>query len=140
MNTMALTEKDKALIEAAQAVINKYYAYGKHHIGCALRTKEGKVFTGVHVEANVGRVTVCAEAMTLGKALSEGETEFEAIVAVRHPGPEETDRTIKVVAPCGMCRELLSDYCPGIEVIVPMEDGPAKCVVEELLPLKYSRK
>lgn len=128
------------LIEAAQAIIEKRYACGKHHIGCAIRTKGGKVYTGVHVEANVGRVTVCAEAMTLGKALSEGETEFEAIAAVRHPGPEETDRDIRVVAPCGMCRELLSDYCPGIEVIIPMGGEPAKCAVAELLPLKYNRE
>ena len=137
---MVLTERDMELIEAAQAIIEKRYAYGRHHIGCAIRTKAGKVYTGVHVEANVGRVTVCAEAMTLGKALSEGETEFTAIAAVRHPGPDERDRTIKVVAPCGMCRELLSDYCPGIEVIVPAGSDLVKCAVEELLPLKYSRE
>ena len=140
MNTTALEGKDKELIAAAQDIIQKRYAYGRHHIGCAIRTKEGRVYTGVHVEANVGRVTVCAEAMTLGKALSEGETEFTAIAAVRHPGPDEGDRTIKVVAPCGMCRELLSDYCPGIEVIVPAGSDLVKCAVEELLPLKYNRE
>lgn len=85
-------------------------------------------------------MTVCAEAMTLGKAISEGKTEFEAIAAVRHPGPEEEDRTIRVVSPCGMCRELLSDYCPGIKVIIPIGDDLVKCAVEELLPLKYSRE
>jgi cytidine deaminase len=140
MHMKDLNTADMALIGEAKAIIEKRYAYGKHHIGCAIRTKAGKVYTGVHVEANVGRIAVCAEAMTLGKALSEGETEFEAIAAVRHPSPEETDREIKAAAPCGMCRELLSDYCPGIQVIVPHGDGLGKCTVEELLPLKYSRE
>jgi len=139
MNTN-LTDRDTELIEAARAIIRKRYAYGRHHIGCAIRTKEGKVYTGVHVEANVGRVTVCAEAMTLGHALSEGETEFESIAAVRHPGPDEEDRSIKVVAPCGMCRELLADYCPDIEVIVPVGGGLVKRAVTDLLPLKYTRE
>lgn len=49
MNTAALTENDRALVKAAQSIIEKLYAYEKHHIGCAIRTKAGKVYTGVHV-------------------------------------------------------------------------------------------
>ena len=43
----------------------------------------------MHVEANVGRITVCGEAMAIGKSISEGDHEFDTIVAVAHPHPHE---------------------------------------------------
>ena len=73
MNTLPLTAENEQLVEKAKEVIAKYYQLNKHHVGAALRTKSGKVFTAVHLEANVGRVAVCAEAIALGKAISEGE-------------------------------------------------------------------
>ncbi|MHC1605351.1 MAG: cytidine deaminase, partial [Candidatus Methanofastidiosia archaeon] len=108
MKNMEITEEDKELINAAKDVISKYYKYGRHHVGAALRTKSGKIFTAVHIEANVGRIAVCAEAIVIGKAISEGESEFDTIVAVSYPQPDEKDQEIKVVSPCGMCRELIS--------------------------------
>jgi cytidine deaminase len=86
MEALPITVEDEQLIKAAKDTIRKFYKYGKHHIGAALRTKSGKIFTAVHLEANVGRVAVCAEAIVIGKAISEGEHEFDTIVAVRHPG------------------------------------------------------
>lgn len=139
MKTYPITEQDKELIKAAQNVIKKLYENEKHHIGAALRTKSGKIITAVHVEAYVGRITVCAEAIALGKAISE-EKEFETIVGVRHPAPDEENREIRVVTPCGMCRELLSDYAPDVDVIIPYEGEIVKCKITELLPLKYKRE
>jgi cytidine deaminase len=73
----------------------------------------------------------------LGKAISEGDRDFTTIVAVAHPDPQHADEEIKVVSPCGMCRELISDYSPGADVIIPLDGGVAKCNVMELLPVKY---
>ncbi len=139
MKVNEISGKDKELISAAQKIIENLYEIDKHHIGCAIRTKTGKIITAVHVEAYIGRVTICAEAIAIGKAISDGEKDFEAIVAVRHPSPEEFDREIKVVTPCGMCRELISDYCPDVNVIIPYENNVVKCKISELLPLKYIR-
>jgi cytidine deaminase len=50
--------KDKELIEDARAIIAKRFKENYHHIGAALRTKSGKVFSAVHLEAYVGRVAV----------------------------------------------------------------------------------
>lgn len=140
MNIIEIDEKDRELIGEAGKIIKDLYETDKHHIGCAIRTKAGKIITAVHIEAYIGRVTVCAEAIAIGKAISEGVKEFDTIVAVRHPSPEETDRRIKVVTPCGMCRELISDYCPNANVIIPYKNNVVKCKVSELLPLKYSRE
>jgi cytidine deaminase len=87
------------------------------------------VFSAVHLEAHVGRVAVCAEAVAIGMGAAVGDTEIETIVAV--------DRAGEVVAPCGMCRELISDYAPGANVIVPGPAGPELVPVGQLLPNKY---
>ena len=74
----------------------------------------------MHLEATVGRIALCAEAVALGRAATEaGDTEVDTIVAVYHPGPDAADQTARVVAPCGMCRELIADYAPNARVLVP---------------------
>ena len=137
----ALTDADAALIAAARAAITARYRPDWHVVGAALRTRAGRVFTGVHLEANVGRIAVCAEAVALGRAATEaGDTEVDTIVAVYHPAPDAADRIVRVVAPCGMCRELIADYAPAARVLVPGEDGePVARPIAALLPGKYAR-
>lgn len=126
MNETVLTDADRELIFAARAVIKARFRQGWHHIGAALRTRSGKVFSAVHLEANVGRVAVCAEAVALGMAAAAGDTEIDTCVAVNELG--------EIVSPCGMCRELLSDYSPVCRVIL----SEARVVsVAALLPDKY---
>ncbi len=126
MNETVLTDAERELIFAARAVIKARFRQGWHHIGAALRTRSGKVFSAVHLEANVGRVAVCAEAVALGMAAAAGDTEIDTCVAVNELG--------EIVSPCGMCRELLSDYAPDCRVIL----SEARVVsVAALLPDKY---
>ncbi|WP_226672389.1 cytidine deaminase [Rossellomorea aquimaris] len=132
-----LEERDYELIKEAERVIEKNYRYGRHHIGSAVRATSGEVYAAVHVEANVGRITVCGEAMALGKSISEGDHEFETIVAVAHPHPHEDIEKCWVVAPCGMCRELISDYGTQTDVILSYRGELVKCNVMQLLPEKY---
>ncbi|WP_379161298.1 cytidine deaminase [Paenibacillus sp. sgz5001063] len=134
-----ITSEDQNLIASAQEIITKRYEWERHHVGAALQTKTGEIFTAVHVEASLSRVTVCAEAMVIGKAISEGYKEFDLIVAVRHPDPDNPEREIKVVSPCGMCRELIADYGKDCKVIVPVEGRVIKVNAAELLPMRYSR-
>jgi cytidine deaminase len=126
---------DLELIDAARKIIALRYREGFHHIGAALRTRSGQVFAAVHLEANVGRIAVCAEAVAIGMAASAGDTQIDTIVAVDPMG--------RVVAPCGMCRELISDYAMDARVIVPGPAGSADPVVVpilDLLPNKYQRE
>ena len=106
----ALSDADRALVDAASDAIRKRYRYDWQEVGAALRLRYGKIFTGVSLDAYLGRMAVCAEAVALGQAVTQGETGIDTIVAVRHPAPDEKDRTIAVVSPCGACRELISDY------------------------------
>jgi cytidine deaminase len=136
-----LTPPDHELVAAAQAAIRARYRPDWHVVGAALRTRSGRVFTGVHLEADVGRIAVCAEAVALGRAATEaGDTDVETIVAVYHPAPDAPDQTVRVVAPCGMCRELVSDYAPGARVVLPGPAGePVVRPMAELIPSKYRR-
>ena len=136
-----LSERDNELIAAATQAIRRRYKYDWQEVGAALRTREGRIYTGVNLDAYLGRMAVCAEAVALGRAVTEtGETGIETIVAVRHPEPQESDQAITVVSPCGSCRELIWDYDRNARVIVPTANGPAIAAIGELLPNKYSRE
>lgn len=135
-----LSEKDLELVEAARTAIRSRYRKDWHEVGAALRTRDGRVFTGVNLDTYLGRMNVCAEAVALGRAVSEcGHNGIETIVAVRHPGSSEADQAIAVVSPCGVCREMISDYDANARVIVPSRAGPEVVPVGDLLPNKYIR-
>lgn len=110
-----------------------------HTVAAAARGRDGRIWTGLHLGATVGRLSVCAEAVALGRALLEGDGPIEAIAAVRHPKPDEADRGLALVSPCGACRELVLDHCPDAWVIFQDVDGPAKLPVRALLPAPYRR-
>jgi cytidine deaminase len=141
LRATALTAGDEELVAAARQVIGANYELDRHHIGAAVRMRDGRVFVGVHVEANVGRIALCAEAVALGAALSAGARGVETVVAVAHPAAHQARGEAWVVAPCGMCRELISDFGPDAWVILPSADGSlTKVGVLDLLPAKYSRQ
>ena len=136
-----LSKKDKELIAAATDAISQRYRNKWQEVGAALRARDGRIITGVNIDAYIGRIAVCAEAVALGRAVTDvGETGIETIVAVRHPEPAETDQAIVVVSPCGSCRELIWDYDRNARVIVPSANGPVVAGIGELLPNKYSRE
>jgi cytidine deaminase len=139
MRSDKLTADDRALIDAARALIRGRYVENRHHIAAALRTKSGKVHTGLHLDTYVGRASVCAEAVAVGTAMAAGDRDIAAIVSVRHPRPREANQTIQVVSPCGICRELLTDFAPDCRIIVPRDGGLVAVAPLELLPNKYFR-
>ena len=140
IHRVRLGKDDEELIEAAQATIKRRYRGDWQEVGAALRTRSGKIFTGVNLDAYLGRMAVCAEAVALGNAVVDlGDAGIDTIVAVRHPPPADKDQTIAVVSPCGACRELIFDYDPNARVIVPNGKSPSIVPIAELLPNKYTR-
>lgn len=125
---MAITQTEKqALIDMANAARRYSYApYSKYRVGAAVRTKSGRVFTGVNVENAAYPQTMCAERIAIFKAVSEGEQEFDALAVVTDNGG----------SPCGGCRQVLSEF--GLNTIVLVANGEGNLVhertVKELLP------
>jgi cytidine deaminase len=135
-----LSKADRELIAAATAAIKERYRYDWQEVGAALRTRSGNIFTGINLDAYLGRMAVCAEAVALGRAFVDlGDDGIETIVAVRHPDPEEKNQAVTVVSPCGACRELIFDYDRKARVIVPNGKSAEAVPIADLLPNKYSR-
>jgi cytidine deaminase len=120
-------------------VLERHYRTFWHTVAAAMRSHDGRVFTGLHLGATVGRMSICAEAVALGRAILDGGGDVETVVAVRHPKPEEVVRDLAVVPPCGACREMLMDHAPDALVIVPGPGGLVKLPVRALLPAPYRR-
>ncbi len=138
-NSTPLTAADQDLIDQAKSLIKRRYLENRHHIASAVLGASGRVYTGLHLDTYVGRASVCAEAVALGQAMAAGETAIQAIVSVRHPRPREQHQDCKVVSPCGICREMLTDFAPGAMVILAKDNGLERVPVEDLLPAKYRR-
>jgi len=124
-----ITEEDRELIDAATTVIQKNFLYGKHHVGSAVRSKSGKIYVGVHLESQ--NIDVCAEHVAMGMVVSNGEREFDSIVAITmRDVPKPT-----IILPCNTCRELINFYGPETWVILEINGGPKKCKAKDLITL-----
>lgn len=119
------------LLNAARTIMATRFRLNYHHYAAALRTKSGQVFSAVHLGATVGRIAVCAEAIAIGMAAAAGDTDIEMIVAVNRSG--------EIVAPCGMCRELIADYSSDAIVILPGQEGLVHEQILKLLPSKFTK-
>ena len=99
-----MVQLDKLIKIAKEARENSYSPYSNYKVGCALVTKEGKIFSGCNIE-NDGIMSICAERVVFAKALSEGERNFEALLVLG--GKDELIYT----SPCGYCRQFISEFC-----------------------------
>lgn len=117
------------LKKAYEATELSYAPYSNFKVGAALLTKEGKVFTGCNIECASFGGTNCAERTAVFKAISEGYHEFTAI-AVVSAGEAYT-------YPCGICRQVLNEFAPDIDII--MDDHGKVMVVnlKEMLPYSF---
>ncbi|MCO7175688.1 cytidine deaminase [Sporolactobacillus kofuensis] len=121
--------EDKQLIEKARLAMDKAYVpYSHFHVGAALLTKSGQVYTGCNIENAAYSVCNCAERTALFKAFSEGAQDYEALAII---APSK-----RPVPPCGACRQVMSELCPGdMRVILTNTEGITKTTtVAELLP------
>jgi cytidine deaminase len=135
-----LTEKDHALIKQAKDLMLKRCKTRSHQLTSVVRMKSGNVYSGVHVGLYVRRLSTCAEAVALGTALTEGEEGIDTIVTVRMKSPEIPYEDIRIVSPCGICREMISDYDRDATVIMEKDGELVKFPIMELIPEKYEKR
>ena len=125
---MTLTQQEKqSLVDLANtARQHAYVPYSHYPVGSSLRTKSGRVYTGVNIENAAYPQTMCAERVAMFKAVSEGEKDFEVITVVTDNGG----------SPCGGCRQVMAEF--GLDTLVILADGNGRIVKEttvgELLP------
>ena len=94
--------KFRKLITAALAARRNAHApYSGVRVGAALLTKSGKVYTGANMENVSYGLTICAERIAIGKAVSEGHRKFQAIAIIASGSNP---------SPCGACRQVLAEF------------------------------
>jgi len=102
------------LIEAAKrARKNAYAPYSDYFVGAALLTKSGNVFVGCNFENASYGACICAERNAVGAMIAAGERDPIACVVVtggKKPG-----------SPCGICRQVLSEFAVDMSVILVAE-------------------
>ena len=127
---------DKELMQLALDARKQAYApYSHFSVGAALLSKSGNVYTGCNVENAAFSPTCCAERVALFKAVSEGVREFSAIAIV---GGKEDDLS-KICTPCGVCRQVLAEFCQGdLRILTGTPDQIQATTLADLLPLAFS--
>lgn len=125
MDNVCLVNKAKKAMEYS------YSPYSKFRVGAALLTDHGEVFTGCNIENASFGGTNCAERTALFKAISEGHNKFTKIAIISD--------SKSYTAPCGICRQVLSEFSLDLEVIMANENGEyITKSLRELLPLAFT--
>ncbi len=126
--------------EASKAREMSYAPYSGFAVGAALLTSDEKVYLGGNIENAAYSPTCCAERVAFFKAVSDGYTkpsDFKAIAVSGGPkGSEPAERC----APCGVCRQVMNEFCDSESFLVIMSDGKGGLDVHtlsELLPLGF---
>lgn len=129
--------ENEALIREALLAREKSYApYSKFHVGAALITKKGRVYTGCNIENAAFSPTNCAERTAIFKAVSEGEKEFAKIAIVG--GAEE--KPMEYCPPCGVCRQVMREFVLPEEFVIVLAKSVTEYkeyTLEELFPESF---
>lgn len=127
-----MTEKELVSL-AVGARENSYSPYSGFKVGAALLTKSGKVYKGCNIENSAFSPTNCAERTAVFSAVADGEREFSAIAIVGG-----ADEIKDFCPPCGVCRQVLSEFCKSDFKIHLFNGEEIKTyTLGELLPLSF---
>ena len=116
---------------AAVSMLERAYCpYSRFAVGAALECADGTVFTGCNVENAAYSPGICAERTAVAKAVSEGHTDFVRIAIA--------GRSADFCVPCGVCRQVLREFAPDIEIICLNGKGEEKVfTLSQLLPHSF---
>ncbi len=122
------------LVEAARGAAPRAHApYSRYRVGAAVLADDGRIFAGCNVENASYGLTMCAERVAVGAAVTAGARALKA-VAVAARG-----RALPV--PCGACRQVLAEFAaPDTPVLVTRAAArsPVKrLTLGRLLPARF---
>jgi cytidine deaminase len=122
----------EALLDAARAARDKAYApYSKYKVGAAIRSSDGRVFTGCNVENAAFPVGTCAEAGAIAAMVMGGSRRIAAVAVI--------GSTADVCTPCGGCRQRIREFAEASTPIVMAGEGAQKLTLtlDKLLPHSF---
>ena len=124
--------EDKVLVELAKkAKEYSYSPYSKFRVGACLLCKDGSIYAGCNIENSAYGPSCCAERTAIFKAISEGNKDFAKIAIISD--------SEGYTYPCGVCRQVMSEFAPNLEILVAKNNGEfLKTSLKELLPNMFS--
>lgn len=124
-------DENRKLYEIAlTAKENAYAPYSGFKVGAAVLTDNGIVYTGCNVENSSYGAAMCAERTAIAKAVSEGSRNIVKIAVA-------SDNNAYTY-PCGICRQVISEFMPEGEVIIGNDEKIMIYKVSELLPHAFT--
>jgi len=127
-------ESLQQLLETAKtARLQSIAPFSNFLVGAAVKTADGKVYTGCNVESASYGLTVCAERVAIWKALSEGERDFIELAVVADTG--------SLTPPCGTCRQIIWEFAKSATIMLGNLRGETQIVsISELLPRAFDAR
>jgi cytidine deaminase len=118
---------------ALRARENAHAPYSNFKVGAAIRTRDGRLFTGCNVENVAYPEGTCAEAGAIAAMVVAGAREITEVLVV-------ADSPV-AVSPCGGCRQKLAEFGgPDVQVIMAGLRGEmARSTIGDLLPGAFNR-
>ena len=128
-----MSETENLIKVATDARLCSLAPFSNFLVGAALRTAEGKIYTGCNIESASYGLTVCAERVAIWKALSDCERDFTDLVVVVD--------TEQLTPPCGTCRQIIWEYCKEAKITLANLRGQRQEVdIAELLPRAFDAR
>ena len=129
-----MSEEIESLIETAKRAREQAVApFSNFQVGAAVKTADGKVYTGCNVESASYGLTVCAERVAIWKALSEGERQFTDMAVVAD--------TETLTPPCGTCRQIIWEFARGARIVFANLEGKSEEFhIADLLPRAFDAR
>ena len=129
------TTKAELLAMAKKARESSYSPYSNISVGAALLCEDGSVFLGTNMENAAYSPCICAERAAFSSAVTAGKRRFSAIAVVGGRSGEDAE---KEFPPCGVCRQVMQEFCKKDFKIILSEDMVVS--LEELLPFGFDFK
>ena len=128
----------KELLSAAKSARDSSYCpYSHFAVGAALLCADGRIYTGANIENASYTPTVCAERVAFFRAIHDGVREFAAIAIA---GGREGEPSSAPTAPCGVCRQVMSEFAGGdFKIILDGKGEPEVYTLDELMPLRFDK-
>jgi len=119
-------------LAAREAMAKCYAPYSKFPVGAAIRTEDGRVFTGANIENASFPEGWCAETTALSHYVMGGGGKIVEIAVCA----EKMDR----ITPCGGCRQRLAEFAgPDARLHLCDQTGVVETLaMRDVLPLGFA--